>query len=653
MQTSSLFLKLFITLLLSFTVCFLLQAQPKKIGEVGIEDFSAYNSKYDSTMPAVVLFDYGEVRFDMSMHIYFTRHRRIKVLNDEGIEYSNVRIPLFKSIDQKVSDIEAASYNILDNGEIQISEMGENAIFSTNQSEGVDVVSYAVPNVKKGSIIDYTFTKRMGQYFQVPNWRFHDYIPVMWSEIMYTIPHRMQFRVVLKGNNDSLAINEVNQGGYYGSQSTRYHLAKENLYPVEDLPYLINREDYITEVITQYLGDQYVSVLSPLDSWSDIAKLLNNHEDFGGQRLKGSMKDKVDELIEGIEDPLEKIEKIYNYIVFNYEWDGDLAVLTDRGIRDAFDEKEGSTADLNMMLVEMLKHAGIKASPALISTRENGKVVDGNPLAQQFNMMVAVVEIDESAIMLDASSGKRSYTSPHTSTLYVNAFVIRDDHSHGWIFTYPLEDTFERISLNLSLSDSSLVHGTMSGSSRGVFAQDYRSDLEDQTPEEYWKDFMEDYQDVSIDSAAFLNLDSLSKEVQYDLKFTLNPGSEVRKQGDFIYLNPFLFLKRNENPFKREERELPVEFRYPYKYTIAVEVDIPEGYVVEELPQNAMIRSPEQVGFYRFISNSGYGKIQLAAQLSITNMLYYPSEYAQLKAMFQSIVDTQNTTVVLKKESSE
>lgn len=47
-------------------------------------------------MPAIILFEYGYAHFDSDVSAYLNYHKRMLILNDEGLEYANVEIPINK-----------------------------------------------------------------------------------------------------------------------------------------------------------------------------------------------------------------------------------------------------------------------------------------------------------------------------------------------------------------------------------------------------------------------------------------------------------------------------------------------------------------------------------------------------------------------------
>ena len=61
---------------------------------------------------------------------------------------------------------------------------------------------------------------------------------------------------------------------------------------------------------------------------------------------------------------------------------------------------------------------------------------------------------------------------------------------------------------------------------------------------------------------------------------------QADRTDDHLYINPMLFPQLKSNPFIQTERVLPIEFPYPYKFTMLSTLTLPEGYEVEELPQS-------------------------------------------------------------------
>src|SRR4029079_4205849 len=93
-------------------------------------------------------------------------------------------------------------------------------------------------------------------------------------------------------------------------------------------------------------------------------------------------------------------------------------------IVEAWNNKTGNTADINLLLLNLFEKADVESYPLLVSTRDNG-IVDMNfPSVGQFNG-IDVLAFDSSAVfILDASLKFQSSQNPPFNVLNRNAFLL-------------------------------------------------------------------------------------------------------------------------------------------------------------------------------------------------------------------------------------
>ena len=115
---------------------------------------------------------------------------RFKVLNDEGVNLQHVQIPYFSDkgwMSESVSRIKAGSYN-LENGKVVKSELKKRKIKKVKKSKKDYLITFSIPNVKKGSIVEYeyTFTKPVNS--DTLEFVFPKTLPVIQSNNVVLIP---------------------------------------------------------------------------------------------------------------------------------------------------------------------------------------------------------------------------------------------------------------------------------------------------------------------------------------------------------------------------------------------------------------------------------------------------------------------------------
>ncbi len=111
------------------------QGYSKKFGELKEKDMALTRYVKDPDAEAVVLFDIGEASFfnaeENGYDIRFTRSRRIKILDQAGVDFAEVAIPIYvdgAGKTEKVKSIDAYSYNNED-GVWKRSTLSPDAVF--------------------------------------------------------------------------------------------------------------------------------------------------------------------------------------------------------------------------------------------------------------------------------------------------------------------------------------------------------------------------------------------------------------------------------------------------------------------------------------------------------------------------------------------
>jgi hypothetical protein len=119
--------------------------------------------------------------------------------------------------------------------------------------------------------------------------------------------------------------------------------------------------------------------------------------------------------------------------------------------------------------------------------------------------------------------------------------------------------------------------------------------------------------------------------------------------GDFIYFNPTPQGRLGENPLRLARRTFPVDLGYPREQVYSVLVRLPEGYAVQETPQNVSILLPDGGGLYKRLIELRGDTLLTQSEFAITQSLFEPERYEQLRSFFEQIVAAEAEQVVLKR----
>jgi hypothetical protein len=286
----------------------------------------------------------------------------------------------------------------LEGEKMERSEMDETSIFKTKINKWSDQIKFTLPQVREGSVIEYTYLLST-EASLLPGWQFQHTIPCLRSEYKFFIPKSFEFRRDLQGE---LNIQE---------QSSEYEGSVQN-FAMNDVPafkeesFMTTPEDYISKV-SFYLSQLFVPgrpLINFNRSWRSIINDLNSNPDFGVQIKTSNFLNKtVNEVTAGTIDDSGKIKAIFDYVKSHVKWNSVIDKIPDHSFKKVLEEKKGSSSEINLMLVSMLQKSGLEAYPLLISTRKHGKIRYSVPMFSQFNDVICMVKLADKKILLDGT----------------------------------------------------------------------------------------------------------------------------------------------------------------------------------------------------------------------------------------------------------
>jgi hypothetical protein len=119
--------------------------------------------------------------------------------------------------------------------------------------------------------------------------------------------------------------------------------------------------------------------------------------------------------------------------------------------------------------------------------------------------------------------------------------------------------------------------------------------------------------------------------------------------GGKIYVSPMLFFTNVKNPFKQEVREYPVDFGFPFTDKYNITLQIPEGFMVETLPQSAVVNMQDNLGVFKFNIGTNGNLLQLNVQHQINEAIFSTEQYEMLKEYYKSMIAKETEKIVLKR----
>lgn len=635
-------------------------AQDYKFGKVSKAELEEKFYPLDSTVNAAYLYRKRRTYFNYNdnegFQVITEVQERIKIYNKEGVDEGNISIGYYKpdsGSKESVVGIKGYTFN-LKNGKVVKEKLAKKQIFQEQRSKFTSVKKLAMPSVGEGSVIEISY-KRILPFWSIRELQFQFNIPIKKLECAVTIPEYFVFNKKAKGYYFP-KMTETKVNGSIGSGSnvlayinTQYAFDGVNVPAVkDDEVYVVNINNYrggmkFELVATRFPNSAYKNYAT---NWEDVCKQINESSYFGDELKKSNYyQDDLTTILASASTDLEKTGAIYNHVKSKVKWNEDSSKYTDKGVKKAYKEGVGNSAEINLILISMLRSAGLNANPVLVSTKSNG--VPFFPTLNGFDYVIAMVEFPEGGyVLLD---GTEPYAKPNilpVMALNWNGRKVTKDGKSSWVNLVPSQLSTENHIMSMKISDDGEVEGNMRSTYNNYVALGFRKKASRLSEDELIAELEEDYA-VETEGFKIDNQNDLGKPVVRSFKFF---GEDfVEGVNDKLYLNPMLFLATTKNPFKAEKRTFPVEYVIPWQDKHRITLDLPEGYTIESLPEKLSIGLPDNLGSFRFLIQQQGNKVTVLSILRMNSAVITPEYYGDLKEFYNKLVAKQSEKIVLVK----
>lgn len=661
----------FVLLFISIT----LHAQNFKFGKVSKEELSETVHPTEPSASAAVLYKKENIRFDFRQGEGFkqirTIHERIKIYTKDGFDWATKKVRLYSPSSgesEKLFKLKAYTYN-LENGKIKDDKLKKDGIFEEETNKYTKTTSFTMPNVQEGSVIEFSY-EISSPYLAIDDLDLQYTIPINVLDVTVKTPEYFIYNRVLNPqaaympklsessstNNQSFTSKSAGLLNRFDDASVSQLSINEkvitinetNVPAVKSEPFIDNLNNYRAKLILELTAIKYPN--EPYknlgNTWDDVTKTIYKSDSFGEQLNKsGYFESDIDALIANAESDGQKAFLIYNHVKSKVKWNGYIGFTSDIGVRKAYKDGAGNVADMNLMLVAMLRYAGIKANPVLVSTKSNG--IPLFPTRSGFNYVICIVENEGITSLLDATDPYATFNLLPERDLNWKGRVIRENGSSTWLNLTPNYVSQEVTSLNVKINPDLSVEGKVRNQKSDYLAKAYRDRYATLADEAYIKALEEDQGELLVSE---LEVDGEHLPLEpVKINYTYQMDNALEQIGDNIYFTPMLFLATTENPFKQDTRSLPIDLGYPRSFKHVVNIMLPEGYDVESVPDNSRLDFDNGRGSFTYMINRNGKFLKLTTELEISTSFINPQNYAYFKAFFAESVEKQNEKIVLKK----
>ncbi|MBN2639142.1 MAG: DUF3857 and transglutaminase domain-containing protein, partial [Bacteroidales bacterium] len=549
----------------------------------------------DTNAEAVVLSNVRKIDFqysdkDNDIVIISQTTTRIKILTDAGLEYAKVSIPYITSenVNENVYNVRGATYN-LENGEIVTTKLNSKEVYTEQDGPNSYEAKFALPNVKKGSVIEYRYKKNSYYKFFLDPWYFQQQIPVVYSELIVKVPALYEYSWLLQGARkfgyyDGHVERTEHFYGSYKFKDVVYDMAMYDVPAFRKEKYITSVGDYIMKIDFQLSKINYPTggTEEVISTWD---KLINKFLTRGlyGKYIKQSkrLSDKlIDTKALAKEPEAVRFDKIMDFVKSNYTWNQYNSKFTSEDPSELIKKGTGNSTDLNLFAIALLEKAGIEAYPVLISTRKHGKIKYNYPYVQFFNYMIILARVNGNYILTDATNPYLLNNRLPERCINDKGLILKEGSKVQWVNLVGEIPSESMYSNTISYANRKL-HVDVNLMETEYFAADDRDEYKGQK-DLLIKDL--DSKKYSLIDSSVVILNQKNKKLPYVQKYAYNIDTDV-VMGK-IYISPFFDQVISVNPFKLDNRTYPIDMIFPRKEGFKTIINIPKGYTVDYLPEN-------------------------------------------------------------------
>jgi Domain of Unknown Function with PDB structure (DUF3857)/Transglutaminase-like superfamily len=573
-------------------------------------------------------------------------YERIKVLTEKGKEMATVRIPYVPGAD-KVTKIEGRTIHA-DGTVIPLTVKPDDLVDFKTGDYQVNSVVFTLPSVEVGSILEYRY-RYNGSSF-APTWwiqqplfvhkahySFNPDLHSGWSGLMYAARIGSGEKVV-KSRNGELTLD----------------IADVPPEPDEDWMPPLNTIQWRVEFY-------YTTVNSAKDFWDDACQ---NWADWVREftNPSGHLKQAVAQIVAPGDTDEQKAAKIYaavqklentRFTRVKSEAERKKEKLKNiNKAEDVWTQQRGTDDEIALLYAALARAAGLNVIPMKVVDRSRA-IFDYTYLSSyQLDDYIVVVQLGGKDVYLDPGQKMCPFGLLHWKHTLATGFRLSE--KKAVIAATPAgtykDSTMQRVA-NLTIDETGSVKGAVSFVMNGQDALYWRQLALKNDEEEVKKQFSESIQDefpegVQADFDHFLGLQDYSSKLFGIVQVSGNLGSVT---GKHFFLPGLFFESRAKHPFVAQDKRItPIDLHFAKLEQDNVTYNLPPGYTVESVPQNADVTWPNHA-MLRIHADVKDGSADVVRVFVRNFPMLNPEDYSGLHDFYLKLAAADQQQLVLTK----
>lgn len=630
----------------------------KRFGKVSKEEVELKEYPADTSASALMLYEntYVSLNFDPANGFVLNtqKHRRIKILKEEGLEWGDVEMIYYYSsvLRDNIFKIDVVTYNMVD-GKVVETKMPNKYIFDDEYTENYRKISFSAQEVRVGSVIEIRYEISSNIYWEIDDIYIQKNIPVNLSECQVRVPSMFDFNKQQKGFHhvDYECTPEAGSILLGGGASYSYTMVvdkfiSKDIPAFKREPYLYNPDQYYTSI---HYDIKSLTIPGSISenfgvTWDDVDQSYLGTEMMRRFKAPCQFKNEVAALSKKGTD-IERIAEVVELVKDKVQWNEKYKIVPDM-MAQVVKARSGSNVDINCLIAGCLREIGYTVEPVLIKLRTSGYLFEEHPERRPYDTFILKVDASDGRSYYLDGGAKESYINiPDPIMLVSNARILRPEGRSEWVNLTRLAKNNSVVFVKTHVTPDMRLNGSMNANFSGQDSYKTKIQYQSYDDEDGYIEAIEDGNLIEIIDFKSSGMKDYSGVASYDFTFE----RDLTASDGRIYVNPFIRRFHSKDSFQSITREYPIDFPYPYGVSYMFSMDIPEGYAVEQVPENALIKFPGLDATLKVMTNVSESEIMLMFNYTQNNMVGQVEDYPAIRALWQYINEVYESMIVLKK----
>jgi hypothetical protein len=586
-----------------------------------------------------------------------TEYLRLKIFTDRGKEFGNVQIPYFR----KSTVFDVAGRTIHPDGSIV--ELAKDSIFEKvleKRGFKTKVITFALPAVEVGSIIEYKFSMSEGESTQ----RYRR------LEVQSSFPVD-EVTFYIKPLSNAYVHYPAMRYMPFGCAPVRGQVTREgyDVLSVKNVP-AFHEEPFSPP---EYSAKQWILIYYEENEKSGkdkywIALGKDRYKEYSEQlKVNGEIKDLAAQITAGATTDDDKLARLLSYCRTQIkDVRGDEITTAElekakvnRTTVDTIRRKEGDGRDIELAFMALAQGAGYDARRADLSDRATFLFAPVMQSAYFLNASDVAVKV----------SGKWKFydvTDPAVPPGQLpwqeqGVYALITDPKEPEMLLTPLltaQESSRNRFANFTLSEEGVLAGNVreirSGNEAIVWRERNRHTNDMQREDELREVLKHRFADFDVTNVKITANPNAAMPV--GVAYHLEVRNYAQRTGKRLFVQPDYFAAGFGNRFPEATRHNNVYFDYPFAEVDAVDITLPAGFELDHADAPAPINIPPNFRYSVHIGfDKEHNKIEYRRQLLVGDkdvLLFDAKIYPNLKKVFDTLHESDNHMLTFKSDAA-